>query len=80
MSDWDWEIDGWMIVTGALCAAAAALLGNFLVLRAMSLFRGCDQPCCVTGTGRGIHFDGAETRGSHVCWCGCGRCVDRAAH
>ncbi len=37
MSDWDWEIDGWMIVTGALCAAAAALLGNFLVLRRMSL-------------------------------------------
>jgi manganese/zinc/iron transport system permease protein len=37
MSDWDWEIDGWMIITGALCAAAAALLGNFLVLRRMSL-------------------------------------------
>jgi manganese/zinc/iron transport system permease protein len=34
---WAWEIDGWMIVTGALCAAAAALLGNFLVLRRMSL-------------------------------------------
>lgn len=30
-------IDGWIIVTGALCSVAAALLGNFLVLRRMSL-------------------------------------------
>jgi manganese/zinc/iron transport system permease protein len=37
MNDWSWEIDGWMIVIGALCASAAALLGNFLVLRRMSL-------------------------------------------
>lgn len=34
---WIWEIDGWIIVAGALCAASAALLGNFLVLRRMSL-------------------------------------------
>lgn len=32
-----WQIDGWIIVTGALCSVAAALLGNFLVLRRMSL-------------------------------------------
>ncbi|MCA9194779.1 MAG: metal ABC transporter permease [Planctomycetales bacterium] len=32
-----WEIDGWIILAGALCATAAALLGNFLVLRRMSL-------------------------------------------
>lgn len=37
MFPWDWQIDGWIIVAGALCAAAAALLGNFLVLRRMSL-------------------------------------------
>ncbi len=34
---WSWEIDGWIIIAGALCAVAAALLGNFLVLRRMSL-------------------------------------------
>lgn len=34
---WSWEIDGWIILAGALCAVAAALLGNFLVLRRMSL-------------------------------------------
>jgi manganese/zinc/iron transport system permease protein len=31
------DFHGWIIVTGALCAASAALLGNFLVLRRMSL-------------------------------------------
>lgn len=31
------QIDGWIIITGALCSVAAALLGNFLVLRRMSL-------------------------------------------
>ncbi len=37
MEGWTWEIDGWIVVCGALCAAAAALVGNFLVLRRMSL-------------------------------------------
>lgn len=32
-----WQIDGWIMVTAALCSVAAALLGNFLVLRRMSL-------------------------------------------
>ncbi len=35
--DWHWDLDGWIIATGVLCAAAAALLGNFLVLRKLSL-------------------------------------------
>ncbi len=34
---WLWELDGWIIVAGMLCAVAAALLGNFLVLRRMSM-------------------------------------------
>ena len=34
----DWQIDDtWIVVAGVLCAASAALLGNFLVLRRMSL-------------------------------------------
>ena len=37
MFNLSWQIDGWIIVTGALCSVAAALLGNFLVLRRMSL-------------------------------------------
>jgi manganese/zinc/iron transport system permease protein len=34
---WSWSIDGWIIVVGSLCAVASALLGNFLVLRKMSM-------------------------------------------
>ncbi len=37
MSDWTWDLDGWIVLTGALCAVSAALLGNFLVLRRMTL-------------------------------------------
>ena len=34
---WDWSFDGWIIVTGVLCSVSASLLGNFLVIRRMSL-------------------------------------------
>lgn len=35
--DWHWNVDGWMVVAGSLCAMACALVGNFLVLRRLSL-------------------------------------------
>jgi manganese/zinc/iron transport system permease protein len=34
---WMWGLDGWIIVVGMLCAVSAALLGNFVVLRRLSL-------------------------------------------
>lgn len=34
---WSWALDGWIITAGVLCAVAASLVGNFLVLRRMSL-------------------------------------------
>jgi manganese/zinc/iron transport system permease protein len=34
---WLWQLDGWIITAGVLCAAAASLLGNFLVLRRSSM-------------------------------------------
>lgn len=37
LAQWSWALDGWIIVAGMLCAAATALLGNFLVLRKMSM-------------------------------------------
>ncbi|MEM1011412.1 MAG: metal ABC transporter permease, partial [Planctomycetota bacterium] len=37
LSNWDWFLDGWTIGVGALCGVACALLGNFLVLRKMSM-------------------------------------------
>ena len=35
--NWSWALDGWIILAGILCSVAAALLGNFLVLRKMSM-------------------------------------------
>jgi manganese/zinc/iron transport system permease protein len=35
--NWDWALDGWIVAAGILCAVSAALLGNFLVLRRMSM-------------------------------------------
>jgi manganese/zinc/iron transport system permease protein len=37
MGNWNWSLDGWIVAAGVLCAVAAALLGNFLVLREMSM-------------------------------------------
>ncbi len=37
LSGWLWQLDGWIIVAGVLCAVAASLVGNFLVLRRMSM-------------------------------------------
>jgi manganese/zinc/iron transport system permease protein len=36
-ANWNWALDGWIVAAGVLCAVAAALLGNFLVLRKMSM-------------------------------------------
>ena len=35
--DLTWQLDGWIIVAGILCAVSASLLGNFLVLRGISM-------------------------------------------
>ena len=34
---WSWQIDGSIVAAAVLCAMACALLGNFLVLRKMSM-------------------------------------------
>ncbi len=36
-NEWLWSLDGWIVAVGILCAVAASLLGNFLVLRRVSL-------------------------------------------
>jgi len=36
-AEWIWELDGWIVAAGILCAMSCALLGNFLVLRRMSM-------------------------------------------
>lgn len=37
LANWNWSLDGWIIVVGILCAMACALPGCFLVLRRMSM-------------------------------------------
>ena len=37
LANWSWSLDGWIVAAGVLCAVAAAIPGNFLVLRRMSL-------------------------------------------
>ena len=37
LQSWDWFLDGWIVGVGILCSMACALLGNFLVLRRMSM-------------------------------------------
>ena len=37
LSTWAWDYDGWIVLAGILCAVAASLPGNFLLLRRMSL-------------------------------------------
>ncbi len=34
---WSWGLDGWIVAVAIMCAVACALLGNFLVLRRMSM-------------------------------------------
>ena len=34
---WNWQLDGWIVLAGMLCAVASAVLGNFLVLRRLSM-------------------------------------------
>src|SRR5687768_12248467 len=34
---WHWQLDGWIVAAGILCAMSCALLGNYLVLRRMSM-------------------------------------------
>ncbi len=37
MTAWDWSLDGWIVLTAVLSACSCALLGNYLVLRKLSL-------------------------------------------
>lgn len=37
LQHWNWALDGWIVLAGTLCAVASALLGNYLVLRRMSM-------------------------------------------
>lgn len=60
----DWQTDGWIIVAGSLCSIAASLLGNFLVLRRLSLMGDAISHSVLPGIAAAFLFSG--TRGSVV--------------
>ncbi len=60
----DWQTDGWIIVVGALCSIAAALLGSFLVLRRLSLMGDAISHSVLPGIAAAFLFSGS--RGSYI--------------
>lgn len=58
---WSW-IDSWIVTAGVLCAASCALLGNFLVLRRMSMMGDAISHAVLPGLAAAFLFTG--NRGS----------------
>ncbi|MGD9721202.1 MAG: metal ABC transporter permease [Pirellulales bacterium] len=60
LENWNWMLDGWIIVAGILCAVAASLLGNFLVLRRMSLLGDAISHAILPGLAAAFLITGAR--------------------
>lgn len=56
-----WELDGWIILAGVLCAVAAALLGNFLVLRRMSMLGDAISHAVLPGLAAAFFISGTRS-------------------
>jgi len=65
--DWTW-LDSWIVVTGALCAVSCALLGNYLVLRKMSMMGDAISHAVLPGLAMAFLYTGA--RGSWAMFVG----------
>ena len=59
--DLDWQTDGWIIVVGVLCSVAASLLGNFLVLRRLSLMGDAISHSVLPGIAAAFLFSGTRS-------------------
>lgn len=53
---WAWQVDGWMILASILCGVACALVGNFLVLRRLSLIGDAISHAVLPGIAAGFLF------------------------
>lgn len=58
---WNWNSDGWVLAAGALSAVAASLLGNFLVLRRMSMLGDAISHAVLPGLAAAFLITGART-------------------
>jgi len=65
---WNWQIDGWIMVTAILCAVAATILGNFLVLRQLSMMGDALSHAVLPGLAAGFLLTG--TRDGFVMFAG----------
>jgi manganese/zinc/iron transport system permease protein len=61
LANWSWELDGWILVTGVLCAAACALPGCFLVLRRLSLMGDAISHAILPGLAAAFLLAGSRT-------------------
>ena len=68
MSDWTLFFDGWIIAIAAVCAAACAIPGCFLVLRRMSLMGDAISHAVLPGIALGFLLSG--TRSNAVMFAG----------
>ncbi|MEZ6095659.1 MAG: metal ABC transporter permease [Pirellulaceae bacterium] len=61
MSGWYWPLDGWIVVIGVMCAVSASLLGNFLVLRRMSLLGDAISHAVLPGLAAAFFLTGSRS-------------------
>ncbi|REK08953.1 MAG: iron ABC transporter [Planctomycetota bacterium] len=60
LENWNWALDGWIVAAGVLCAVASALLGNFLVLRKMSMLGDAISHAVLPGLAAAFLITGAR--------------------
>ncbi len=58
---WNWALDGWIVAAGILCAVAATLLGNFLVLRRMSMLGDAISHAILPGLAAAFFLSGSRS-------------------
>jgi len=61
LENWNWELDGWIVAAGVLCAIASSLLGNFLVLRRMSMLGDAISHAVLPGLAAAFFLSGSRS-------------------
>ena len=60
LQHWNWSLDGWIVAAGILCAVASSLVGNFLVLRKMSMLGDAISHAILPGLAAAFFVSGAR--------------------
>lgn len=58
---WTWALDGWIVLAGILCAVSSSLLGNFLVLRRMSMLGDAISHAVLPGLAAAFFLSGSRS-------------------